>query len=145
MANKESTLETEVMSWPIPTIRLLGSGEWVGAVIRSFHPMMEMFRRKKWVCTPNARVHQGCFKTSSDSPAINQTPHETLWLGLLLPVSCTTTVLAGFLKGYDPMKIPLILLIMAVTRDAYITVCLKCQLDSYAAAGVVYSQAARWL
>lgn len=46
MANNESTLETEVMSWPIPTIRLLGSGEWVGAVIRSFHPMMEMFQRK---------------------------------------------------------------------------------------------------
>lgn len=35
------------MSWPIPTIRLLGSGEWVGAVMRSLDPMMMMLRERE--------------------------------------------------------------------------------------------------
>lgn len=47
MASNESTPGTEVMSWPIPTIRLLGSREWVGAVIQSFHPVMKMLLQKK--------------------------------------------------------------------------------------------------
>lgn len=44
-----------------------------------------------------------------------------------------------FLKGSDPMKITLILVIMAVTGNAHIPVWLGCQLERYAAAGVVYS------
>lgn len=68
--------------------------------------------------------------------------------GAVIIASCfpfQITVLARFLRGNDPMKTPHVLT-MTVTGDVYIAVWLKCQLDRYAAAaGVVYSRAARWL
>lgn len=68
--------------------------------------------------------------------------------GAMIITSCfpvSITALARFLRGNDPMKTPHVLT-TTVTGDVYIAVWLKCQLDRYAAAaGVVYSRAARRL